>query len=86
MFGAGFNHFWHAASDDEHGGDLLYFQGHSAPGVYARAFLEGRLTEDAAAQLPPGGRTAGACRQLPAPLADARVLAVPHRARWAWGR
>src|ERR671918_333918 len=36
--------FWHAPSDD-HGGDLVYFQGHSSPGFYARAFLEGRLTE-----------------------------------------
>lgn len=41
----GFNHFFHAPTDD-HGGDLVYFQGHSAPGVYARAFLEGRLSED----------------------------------------
>jgi pyruvate dehydrogenase E1 component len=40
----GFNHFWHAPSA-EHGGDLVYFQGHSSPGNYARAFLEGRLTE-----------------------------------------
>jgi pyruvate dehydrogenase E1 component len=45
MFAAGFNHFWHAEGPG-HGGDLLYIQGHSAPGVYARAFLEGRLTED----------------------------------------
>ena len=44
MFGAGFNHFWHGATP-EHGGDLLYIQGHSAPGIYARAFLEGRITE-----------------------------------------
>ncbi|HWD84194.1 MAG TPA: pyruvate dehydrogenase (acetyl-transferring), homodimeric type, partial [Solirubrobacteraceae bacterium] len=41
----GFNHFWHAASD-AHGGDLVFFQGHSSPGNYARAFLEGRLTEE----------------------------------------
>ena len=38
----GFNHFWHAPSAT-HGGDLVYFQGHSSPGVYARAFLEGRI-------------------------------------------
>jgi pyruvate dehydrogenase E1 component len=44
LYEVGFNHFWHAASD-EHGGDLVYLQGHSSPGVYARAFLEGRLTE-----------------------------------------
>ena len=45
MFGTGFNHFWHAETAD-HGGDLLYVQGHSSPGVYARAFLEGRLSAD----------------------------------------
>lgn len=45
MFGAGFNHFWHAETKD-HGGDCLYIQGHSSPGIYARAYLEGRLTEE----------------------------------------
>ncbi|MET4580135.1 pyruvate dehydrogenase (acetyl-transferring), homodimeric type [Ottowia thiooxydans] len=45
MWGAGFNHFWHAENEG-HGGDCLYIQGHSAPGIYARAFLEGRITED----------------------------------------
>ena len=45
MLGAGFNHFWHAPSSD-HGGDCLYIQGHVAPGIYARAYLEGRLTEE----------------------------------------
>jgi pyruvate dehydrogenase E1 component len=44
MLGIGFNHFWQAPTED-HGGDLLYIQGHSSPGVYARAFLEGRITE-----------------------------------------
>ncbi|MEQ9107088.1 MAG: pyruvate dehydrogenase (acetyl-transferring), homodimeric type [Limnobacter sp.] len=45
MLGVGFNHFWHA-EDENHGGDLLYLQGHVSPGIYARAFLEGRLTEE----------------------------------------
>jgi pyruvate dehydrogenase E1 component len=45
LYEVGFNHFWHAPSD-EHGGDLVYFQGHSSPGNYARAYLEGRLTEE----------------------------------------
>ncbi len=40
-----FNHFFHAKHGDQPG-DLIYFQGHASPGVYARAFLEGRLTED----------------------------------------
>ncbi|GAB4204813.1 MAG: pyruvate dehydrogenase (acetyl-transferring), homodimeric type [Tibeticola sp.] len=49
MMAVGFNHFWHADDTDAggtHGGDLLYIQGHSAPGIYARAFMEGRLTEE----------------------------------------
>ena len=45
MLGAGFNHFWHAASEN-HGGDCLYIQGHVAPGIYARAYMEGRLSEE----------------------------------------
>jgi pyruvate dehydrogenase E1 component len=44
LYDIGFGHFWHAATDD-HGGDLLYIQGHVSPGIYARAFVEGRLTE-----------------------------------------
>ena len=45
LYEVGFNHFWHAPSS-EHGGDLVYFQGHSSPGNYARAYLEGRLTRE----------------------------------------
>ena len=45
LFEVGLNHFWHAAHEG-HGGDLVYFQGHSSPGVYAHAFLEGRLSEE----------------------------------------
>jgi pyruvate dehydrogenase E1 component len=45
LYDVGFNHFWHAPTEG-HGGDLVYIQGHSSPGIYARAFLEGRLTEE----------------------------------------
>ncbi len=45
LFEIGFNHFFHA-KNERHRGDLVFFQPHSAPGVYARAFLEGRLSED----------------------------------------
>ena len=45
LYDVGFNHFWHAPSP-EHGGDLIFVQGHSAPGVYARAYMLGRLSED----------------------------------------
>ncbi|HTU03741.1 MAG TPA: hypothetical protein VMG58_18045, partial [Candidatus Sulfotelmatobacter sp.] len=41
----GFNHFFHAGYGDQPG-DLIYFQGHASPGIYARAFLEGRLSEE----------------------------------------
>ncbi len=45
LYDIGFNHFWHAPGE-AHGGDLVYLQGHSSPGFYARAYLEGRLTEE----------------------------------------
>ena len=45
LYDVGFNHFFHAPSG-EHGGDLVYIQGHSAPGIYARAYLEGRIAAD----------------------------------------
>ncbi|HEV2043016.1 MAG TPA: pyruvate dehydrogenase (acetyl-transferring), homodimeric type [Casimicrobiaceae bacterium] len=44
LYDIGFGHFWHAPTA-EHGGDLIYVQGHVSPGIYARAFVEGRLTE-----------------------------------------
>ncbi|MCA1715123.1 MAG: pyruvate dehydrogenase E1 component, partial [Gammaproteobacteria bacterium] len=44
LYDVGFNHFWRAPHGD-HPGDLLYIQGHSSPGIYARSFLEGRFTE-----------------------------------------
>ena len=45
LYEVGFNHFWRAP-DDAHPGDMVFMQGHSSPGIYARAYLEGRLTED----------------------------------------
>jgi pyruvate dehydrogenase E1 component len=45
LYDVGFNHFFRAANES-FGGDCVYFQGHSSPGVYARAFLEGRFTEE----------------------------------------
>ena len=44
LYDTGFNHFFHAPTPD-HGGDLIFMQGHSAPGIYGRAYLEGRLKE-----------------------------------------
>lgn len=45
LYDVGFNHFWRA-QNDEQDGDLIYFQGHISPGVYARAFMEGRLSAE----------------------------------------
>ncbi len=74
LFEVGFNHFFRAGQD----GDLVYFQPHSAPGVYARAFLEGRLTEE---QLDHYRRETGGkgLSSYPPSLPDAALLAVPHR-------
>jgi pyruvate dehydrogenase E1 component len=58
LYEIGFNHFWRAPSAD-HPGDLIYYQGHATPGMYARAYLEGRLTEQQLdnfrRELQPGG-------------------------------
>ena len=45
LYDTGFQHFWHAPSEN-HGGDLIFVQGHVSPGIYARSFVEGRLTEE----------------------------------------
>jgi pyruvate dehydrogenase E1 component len=45
LYEVGFNHFWRAPGD-QHPGDMVFIQGHSSPGIYARAYLEGRLTEE----------------------------------------
>lgn len=58
LFEIGFNHFFRARTE-EHEGDIIYFQGHASPGIYARAFLEGRLSieqlENFRRELEPGG-------------------------------
>ena len=69
LFEVGFNHFFHARNP-RHGGDLVFFQPHSAPGVYARAYLEGRLSEQDLAHYR---------QELSAPKAGARGLSsYPH--------
>jgi len=58
LYEIGFNHFFRG-KDGNHDGDIIYFQGHAAPGMYARAFLEGRITkeqlENFRRELKPGG-------------------------------
>ena len=46
LYEVGFNHFFQGRGPDGYGGDQIYFQGHASPGMYSRAFLEGRLTEE----------------------------------------
>ena len=72
LFEVGFNHFFRAASPDlrdlpagARSGDLVFFQPHAAPGVYARAFMEGRLTEE---------QLGNFRRETSAPVADATGL------------
>ena len=76
LYDVGFNHFWHAPNE-AHGGDLIFMQGHSAPGIYARAFLEGRITPRPPPPVPPGDRRRRALL-VPASVAHARLLAVSH--------
>lgn len=58
LYEVGFNHFWHGHTD-EHPGDQVFFQGHASPGIYSRAFVEGRLSEQKLKnfrrELQPGG-------------------------------
>ena len=52
LYEVGFNHFFRGRENGNEG-DVIYFQGHGSPGIYARAFLEGRLLGRAARELPP---------------------------------
>ena len=76
LYETGFNHFWHAPTD-ERPGDLVYMQGHSSPGIYARAFLEGRIDEEQLRNFRRETDRSG-LSSYPAPVADAGVLALPH--------
>ena len=76
LYEVGFNHSSAARTDDSDG-DIIYFQGHAAPGIYSRAFLEGRLSVE---QLENFRRELSEGRRLvvvPAPVADAGLLGVP---------
>ena len=77
LYDTGFMHFWHAPTA-EHGGDLIYVQGHCSPGIYARSFLEGRLSEERLLKFRQEV-DGGGLSLLSAPLADAGLLAVPDR-------
>ena len=75
---SGFNHFFRGKGKDGDG-DQIYFQGHASPGIYARAFLEGRIPveklDNFRRELAPGGGLSS----YPHPVADAGLLGVPDR-------
>ncbi len=79
LYEVGFNHFFRGRNHPG-GGDQIFYQGHASPGMYARAFLEGRLTEHQLdgfrQELSHPERRAAV---LPAPAADAGLLGVPDR-------
>ena len=76
LYEVAFNHFLRG-KDYHRSGDMVYFQGHASPGIYARAFLEGRLSVD---QLQKFRRElSGGLVLLPTPLANAQLLGIPHR-------
>jgi pyruvate dehydrogenase complex dehydrogenase (E1) component len=62
----GFNHFFRAP-DGDYGGDQVHVQAHAAPGIYARAFLEGRLPEPSSRELPARARPGGGLSSYPHP-------------------
>ncbi len=80
LYEVGFNHFFRGKGDGRFG-DQVFVQGHAAPGVYARAFLEGRLTEE---QLETFRReVGGGLSSYPHPAPHAGVLGVSRPCRWA---
>ena len=76
LYEVGFNHFFRG-KDGEGSGDQIFFQGHAAPGIYARAFLEGRLTEDQLDHFRRETVPGRGPELVPAPAAHARLLGVP---------
>ena len=81
----GFNHFFHARYGDQPG-DFIYFQGHASPGVYARAYLEGRLERRTAPELPPRAARRSRTAVVSASVAACPTSGASPRSRWASAR
>ena len=79
LYEVGFNHFFRGAATAPATPTSSIFQGHASPGIYARAFLEGRLDEDAPRELPPRAAAGRRPVVVSASVADARLLGVPDR-------
>ena len=88
MYEVGFDWFFPRSRRPEHGADMVYFQGHSSPGVYARAFCpRGGLGRGARLALfRQEGRGARVFSSYPHPWADAAILGVPDGVPWGWAR
>ena len=88
LYEVGFNHFFRGRSEGEsaNDGDVIFFQGHAAPGIYARAYLEGRIDETHLENF--RRETEGRRRPVvvSASVADARLLGISRRCRWASAR
>ena len=78
LYEVAFNHFFRAKTEDGDR-DIVYFQGHATPGMYSRAFLEGRLSSEKLQNFRQELKPGGGLIFLSAPLAHARVLGVPDR-------
>ena len=79
LYEVGFNHFFRGRSEGEsaNDGDVIFFQGHAAPGIYARAYLEGRIDETHLENFRRETKAGGGLSSYPAPVADARLLGIP---------
>ena len=76
LYEVGFNHFFRGKSDGGFG-DMVFFQGHASPGIYARAFVEGRLVGGPARPLPPGGLGPGPAVAIPTPACSPTSGSTP---------
>ncbi len=81
LYEVGFNHFFRGKSDGGFG-DLVYFQGHASPGIYARAYVEGRLTEDQLDHFRQEVSGQGPARATPTPACSPTSGSTPP-CRWA---
>ncbi len=77
LYEVAFNHFFRAATESGDR-DIIYFQGHAAPGIYARAFLEGRIPKAEAGEFPPRNEAGRRVVVVSASVADAGFLGIPY--------
>jgi pyruvate dehydrogenase E1 component len=84
LYEVGFNHFFRGHDDAD--GDVIFFQGHAAPGIYARAYLEGRIDETHLENFRRETQAGRRALVVPASVADARTSGNTRPSRWASAR